>query len=172
MSMARIGLLVSSARNVFKFQNSTINRCFHLSGVAHVRKFVVTIEGDMTIVEAKKIKSPRENNIIEPPEESKSTSACPICRLGMKRILYSDVLILSQFLDTNHRLMAIEDTKLCQKSYAQVKHLVRIAQKCKLLPRPSDYEVYGLWDRLNTYHDRYNRKRDVEMRVVKEKYWD
>lgn len=169
--MARLGLLASYATRFLNVPKDTISRPIHLTAAVGMRKLKESKHGDMTVVEAEKIPSPRENKIIEPPEEAKSTNACPICRLGMRRLVYTDVLILSQFLDNRHKLMSIEDTKLCPKSYNQVRRLVGIAQKCKLLPRPADYEVYGLWDRLNTYHDRYNRKRDQEMKVVKEGYW-
>ena len=131
-----------------------------------MRKLKQYTEGELNIVEAEKISTPSDQCIIEPPDEAKQSNACPICRLGMKRLLYTDVLILSQFLDKNWRLMSIEDTQLCVRSYMQVKSLVETAQKCKLLPRPADYRVYGLWDRLNTYHEWPPRKRDDEMRVV------
>lgn len=167
---SKIGSFASITSRLYGISSVTINRSIHVSSVIHMRKLKESKHGDITIVEGEQIPTGK-NNLLQPPEEAKSSNACPICRLGLKRLLYTDVLILSQFLDKNWRLMPIESTKLCQKSYNKVRYLIGIAQKCKILPRPPDYEVYGLWDRLNTYHDRFNRKRDNEMRVIQKKYW-
>lgn len=147
------------------------SRLLHITPVSQMRKLKQYTDGDLNIVEAEKISPPASQCKIEPPDEAKESSACSICRLGLKRLLYTDVLILSQFMDKNWRLMALEDTQLCLASYMKVKRCVEKAQKCKLLPRPADYKVYGLWDRLNTYHEWPSRRRDDEMRVVKKETW-
>jgi len=94
-----------------------------------------------------------------------------LCRLNLRRLAYTDVMILSQFIESSGKLMAFEDTGLCGGKYWLVKQLVKDAQVAQLLPRPPDYEVFGPWDHLNTYHDWPPRFRDQPMRIVKPEYW-
>lgn len=114
--------------------------------------------------------SDRKEKIATPPPEARA-DACPLCKLGLKNVSYSDVLILSQFLAPDGTLMSIEESKLCGTQYHRIKRSVELAQKCRLLPRPQGYEVYGPWDSLNTYHDWPPRRRDVAMRDVQPYYW-
>lgn len=127
-------------------------------------------EGDKTFVSGVHVDSDRKPRLAVAPAEARA-DACPLCKLGLKGIQYSDVLILSQFMTDDGKLMPISETKLCAKQYYKVKREVEMAQKCRLLPRPADYEVYGPWDKLNTYHDWPPRRRDVAKKCVQPYYW-
>ena len=129
-----------------------------------------TTKGSTTVVEGIQVASPRASNLAVAPPEAKA-DACPLCRLGIKNLKYTDVLILNQFMEPGGKLMSIRDSKLCGSQYTRVKFLVQKAQMCKLLPRPADYEVYGPWDKLNTYHDWPPRKRDQIMKQIQPYYW-
>ena len=127
-------------------------------------------EGKTTYVSGVHVQSERKERLAAAPPEARP-DACPLCRLGLRGLAYSDVLILSQFLAPDGTLMSIGDSKLCGSQYFKVKKLVETAQKCRLLPRPAAYEAYGPWDRLNTYHDWPPRRRDVAKRCVQPYYW-
>ena len=127
-------------------------------------------EGSTTYVSAVRVESGRKERLAVAPAEARP-DACPLCRLGLTGLSYSDVLILNQFLTPDGSLMSLKDSKLCGSQYHKVRSLVQMAQKCKLLPRPPDFKVYGPWDRLKTYHDWPPRRRDVEMRCVQPYYW-
>ena len=128
------------------------------------------MKGDVMVVEGVYVESPRKDNIAVPSLESNNES-CPLCRLGLKHLKYTDVLILSQFMEPGGKIMSIKDSKLCGRQYHNVKRCIQIAQACKLLPRPDDYEVYGPWDKLNTYHDWPPRHRDQEMHQIQPYFW-
>lgn len=72
---------------------------------------------------------------------------------------------------TDHKVLGMEITGLCGGKQRLVTRLVQEAQKCKLMPRPADYEVFGPWDSLNTYVEWPRRRRDQAMRVVQPEYW-
>ena len=127
-------------------------------------------EGDKTFVSGVRVDSERKKQIAAAPAEARA-DACPLCKLGLKGLSYTDVLILSQFLAPDGTLMPIRDSQLCAKEYYKVKRLVELAQKCRLLPRPAGYEVFGPWDKLNTYIDWPPRRRDVAKRAVQPYYW-
>lgn len=139
------------------------------------------------VVEGFKVESPRSKFLATPPKEA-NKGACPLCRLGLKGLAYTvsysdhitllptkkinqDVLIISQFVEPNGNMMAIEKSQLCGTKYHLVKKLVRQAQECKLLPRPDDWEVYGPWDELNSYHEQFKRYRDQPMKQVQPEFW-
>ena len=82
-----------------------------------------------------------------------------------------DVLILNQFVGSDHKVMSREETGLCYGKQRLVQKLVRQAQKCKLLPRPADYEVFGPWDNMNTYVEWPPKRRDQPIKVVQPEYW-
>lgn len=82
-----------------------------------------------------------------------------------------DVLILGQFLKKDGNIMTFQESQLCGRKYFLVKQLIKKAQICKLLPRPSEWEVYGAWDELNTYHDWPPRYRDQPMKIIQKHYW-
>lgn len=125
-------------------------------------------EKNETYINANLTPSKREGRVVEQPE--KSTSACVLCRLNLPKLNYTDVLILSQFLEKDGSLLTYHETRLCSKQYKKVKTLIAQAQRCNLMPRPADYLVPGAWHDLNTYIEP-DRKRDQPMKVIKKEYW-
>lgn len=85
--------------------------------------------------------------------------------------ILQDVLILSQFTESNGRLMSQPDTGLCSYSYRKVKSMVNQAHSAMLLPRPPEYKSYGPWDDLNHYYGFPRRIRDRPKSVIKKEYW-
>lgn len=136
----------------------------HLKEIREVKK------GPTITVEGVHVESPRRNKLAIPPPEAKGDS-CPLCRLGLQHLKYTDVLILEQFMEPGGKIMSIKDSQLCGRQYKKVQYLIKTAQMCKLLPRPADYEVYGPWDKLKTYHDWPPRKRDQIMNQIQPYYW-
>ncbi|RWS15336.1 28S ribosomal protein S18a: mitochondrial-like protein [Dinothrombium tinctorium] len=125
------------------------------------------------VVEGERIESPRKPYLVKPPPvaDEKASKACPLCRLDLKRLDYTDILILRQFINSDGTLMSLQDSGLCGRKYKLVQTLVNKAQKCRLLPRPPHYQVYGPWDNFNTYYDWPPRYRDQPMRVIRPEYW-
>ena len=145
--------------------------------------FLVKIseDGDKIVVEAVPFESERKDYLVKLPDQEDNESkfgshdfcnACPLCRLNLRRLEYSDILILHQFVETNGRLMPREVTGLCIRSYDKVKKMVRQAHSARLLPRPPEFEVNGPWDDLNRYYQTPRRHRDVPMRIIRKEYWD
>lgn len=95
---------------------------------------------------------------------------CLLCRLDIRNLQYTDVMILGQFLDSEGSLMTYRESRLCSKQYHLVERLIKKAQRCNLLKRPSDYFVPGPWHDLNTYLEP-DRKRDQPRKVIKPQYW-
>lgn len=119
-----------------------------------------------TYVEAIPTSTGREGKVIQ----TDSSSACALCRLNLNNLNYTDVMILSQFIKRNGSIVTYHESKLCSKQYLKVTKLIKQAQRCNLIKRPSDYLVPGLWHDLNTYLEQ-DRKRDQPMKVVKKEYW-
>jgi ribosomal protein S18 len=146
------------------------HRPISTTSVNFIKQIQEKRDGNTTYVSGVSVESERKKQLAVPPADARS-DACPLCKLGLRRLSYSDVLILNQFIAPDGNLMTLRDSKLCSRQYSLVKKLVEMAQKCKLLPRPAGYEVYGPWDSLNTYHDWPPRRRDVAMKVVQPYYW-
>jgi len=125
----------------------------------------------MTVVEGVTIESDRKPSLIADSEENKS-KACKLCRLNLKRITYTDVLILSQFLGQDNKILAIGESGLCGRKYYLVKMLINQAQRCNLLPRPDDFPFYGDWEFLNTYIEKIPRYRDRPFHIIQKHYWE
>lgn len=123
---------------------------------------------DETTIEAIPKSTGRESRLI-PIESSKST-ACALCRLNLNNLDYTDVMILSQFIKKNGILVTFHESKLCSKQYRKVVDLVKKAQRCNLIERPTDYLMPGPWHDLNTYIEP-DRRRDQPMKVIKKEYW-
>ncbi|KAI1302421.1 28S ribosomal protein S18a, mitochondrial [Halotydeus destructor] len=145
-------------------------RTFHLAPVLRLKEIKVTKKNNETIIEGVHVKSPREGKVVESAKEAHDKS-CALCRLNLKRLKYTDVLILSQFIEPDGSLMEWQHTGLCGGQYKLVRKLVQQAQLSQLLPRPADFESYGPWDNLKTYHEWPPRYRDQPMRQVQPEYW-
>lgn len=99
-----------------------------------------------------------------------SSVACLLCRLNLRGLNYTDVKILSQFMNPDGSLKTYHESQICSKQYIKVKRLIKQAQRCNLIKRPADYLVPGPWHDLNTYIE-VDRRRDQPMTVVKKEYW-
>lgn len=121
-------------------------------------------EGE-TIVKAIPRPSGREGKVI-----GMKSDACPLCRLNLKNLNYTDVMILDQFVKSDGSLATFHESKLCTKQYFKVVRLINKARRCQLLRRPADYLVPGPWHDLNTYLEP-DRKRDQPMKVIKKEFW-
>lgn len=121
-----------------------------------------------TIVEAIPTKTGREQRLI--PAEPSHSEACALCRLNLRNLDYTDVLILAQFIKKNGSIVTYHESKLCGKQYRKVVRLIARAQRCNLIKRPADYLVPGPWHDLNTYIEP-DRRRDQPMKVIKKEYW-
>lgn len=97
-------------------------------------------------------------------------TACVLCRLNLRNLNYTDVMILSQFIKRNGSLVTYHESKLCSKQYNKVVDLIKKAQRCNLIQRPPNYLVPGPWHDLNTYLEP-DRRRDQPMKVIKKEYW-
>lgn len=120
-----------------------------------------------TYVEAVPIDTGREGRVIQVPS---SKEACALCRLNLKNLNYTDVMILSQFVKRDGSLATYHESKLCPKQYRNIIRLIKQAQRCNLISRPANYLVPGPWHDLNTYLER-DRRRDQPMKIVKKEYW-
>lgn len=117
-------------------------------------------------IETSITKTGREGNVVK----GGSQTACSLCRHNITNLQYTDVMILSQFLEKDGKLLDYRESNLCGKQYAKVKRLIAQAQRCNLMPRPADYLVPGPWHDLNTYLEP-DRQRDQPMKVIKKEYW-
>ncbi|RWS26323.1 28S ribosomal protein S18a-like protein, partial [Leptotrombidium deliense] len=131
---------------------------------------LITEKENKTVVEGKRIDSPRTEFLMKPPVHA-DPKACPLCKLNLKRLNYTDVLILKQFINSDGSMMSLADSGLCGRKYRLVSTLVQQAQKCRLLPCPEDTPVFGPWEQYNRYIDFPKRYRDQPMRVIKKEYW-
>lgn len=123
-------------------------------------------EANETFVDAELVDSGREKHVISSPNKE----ACVLCRLNLRNLNYTDVLILSQFIKKDGSLATYHESKLCTKQYYRINRLIKQAQRCNLIQRPHDYFVPGPWHDLNTYIEK-DRKRDQPMKVIKKDYW-
>lgn len=122
-----------------------------------------------TYIEAEPIPSGREGRVIN-VVSSNNPNACALCRLNLRNLHYTDVMILSQWIKKDGSIATYEESKLCTKQYKKITKLVQKAQRCNLIKRPADYFVPGGWHDLNTYLEP-DRRRDQPMKVVRKEYW-
>ena len=121
-----------------------------------------------THIEAIPTDTGRGKSLLKPHDAH--TGACALCRLNLRNLNYTDVMILSQFIKRNGSMVTYHESKLCSKQYFRVVDLIKKAQRCNLIQRPPDYLVPGAWHDLNTYIET-DRKRDQPMKVIKKEYW-
>lgn len=126
---------------------------------------VITSNERETLVKAIPRPSGREGKVIDIKSD-----ACPLCRLNLKNLNYTDVMILDQFVKSDGSLATFHESKLCTKQYLKVVRLINRARRCNLLKRPADYLVPGPWHDFNTYLEP-DRKRDQPMKVIKKEFW-
>ncbi|KAH9407949.1 Structural constituent of ribosome [Tyrophagus putrescentiae] len=164
----------------------SLRRPVATSAVRLVKELKVHEDGDRITVEAVAVESERKAYLV--PQEATTTTTttttdqsakhhqhcnvCPLCRLNLRRLSYSDVLILQQFIESEGTLMRREVTGLCHRSHAKVKGLVAQAQAARLLPRPPGHVSTGPWEEENRYFEWPRRRRDQPMRVIRKEFWE
>jgi len=152
-------------------QHHAANRLIAMSAPRAVRKIKITQGETITRIEGEEIASPRVGRVVSGLAEAPHDS-CPLCRLNLKRLSYSDVLILNQFVDVDGRMLAKEETGLCSRQYYHVTKCVHDAQRCRLMKRPPDFPSYGPWDMLNAYHEWPRTYRDQPLKKIQPDYWN
>jgi ribosomal protein S18 len=130
-------------------------------------KLDIKESSEVTHIEAIPVDTGRGKNLLKLNADSQ---ACALCRLNLRNLNYTDVMILSQFIKRNGSIVTYHESKLCTKQYLKVVGLIKKAQRCNLIRRPADYLVPGPWHDLNTYLEP-DRKRDQPMKVIKKEYW-
>ncbi|XP_011309999.1 28S ribosomal protein S18a, mitochondrial [Fopius arisanus] len=104
-------------------------RTISVSPVSRIKEIVEKKEGNVLIIEGKIVEDPKEKNLLE----RASTGACLLCSAGVD-IKHTDVLILSQFLRSDGRLMPQRVTGLCTIQQKRLNKLVAMSQKAGLMP--------------------------------------
>merc|ERR1712212_544912 len=127
--------------------------CLSTSACLRVRKIVKNEDEKMTTVEGVYIPSERKDRLLEPPVDAlysgtpcKSqpghvvTRSChPFCRFNfVHEVKHTDVLIISQFMDSEGKILDKELTGLCQRQHTRVDKLIKMAAKSGLFPKEQD----------------------------------
>ncbi|KAH9376073.1 hypothetical protein HPB48_007263 [Haemaphysalis longicornis] len=108
------------------------------------------------VIEGVFVDSPRKGTVIKSKHTS---SACPLCRLGIKFINHTDVLILSQFMDSQGNMLPRNVTGLCAKQHNIVNTLLYKAQRTGLIYK-EEHAPKERWQELNNYFGRTKLKID------------
>ncbi|XP_054724517.1 39S ribosomal protein S18a, mitochondrial-like [Uloborus diversus] len=103
------------------------------------------------VVEGVKIKSDREGRVIN----NASLQGCPLCKLGLKNLRHTDILILSQFINSDGSIINQNVTGLCNKQHFRVVRAVGLAQKAGLIPKKPGTPMFGDWEKYNTYFKKF-----------------
>ncbi|XP_067131160.1 large ribosomal subunit protein mL66-like [Centruroides vittatus] len=142
-----MALPVVSKVKLFCNLNKIGRRFLSTSNALRLKEIVHTEQENMTVIEAVKVKSPREGKVLKAMTDSK---ACPLCKLGLKNIKHTDVLILSQFIASDGSVLPSKVTGLCGRQHRKICILVNQAQKAGLMPTPV-VESKEPWELNNTY---------------------
>lgn len=110
----------------------------------------------MTVYEGVNVDSPRKGLVVEPRH---NTTACPLCRVGLTNLKYTDVLILNQFADSKGNLLPTSVTGLCYKQHKLVGRLLYEAQRTGLMYK-EEHAPKERWQELNNYFGRTQLKID------------
>ncbi|XP_054169043.1 39S ribosomal protein S18a, mitochondrial-like [Oppia nitens] len=151
-------------------QMQYISRHISLTTINRLKEIKYTEKDDTITVEAVKVKSDRTDKLVT-TDENVSCKCCPLCRLNLRRLNYTDILILQQFVESDGKVMPRSVTGLCERMHQKVYNLVNKAQRCQLMPRPLDYQSFGPWDQLNTYYEWPPRVRDKPKSIIEPRYW-
>uniref|UniRef100_A0A6M2E4F0 Putative 28s ribosomal protein s18a n=1 Tax=Amblyomma tuberculatum TaxID=48802 RepID=A0A6M2E4F0_9ACAR len=135
---------------------TTLGRQLSTATTLRVKEIRESQEGNTTVVEGVFVESPRKGRVVEPKH---SSSACPLCRLGLKNIKHTDVLILSQFMDSQGNMLPRDVTGLCAKQHRIVNTLLYQAQRTGLIYK-EEHIPKERWQELNNYFGRTKLKID------------
>jgi len=126
-----------------------------LSSVLGIKEIVRKEEGNSLVISGRYAASPREKYLIPTVSEQDAPCLCPLCRLGL-HIQHTDVLILTQFVDSRGKGLPRYVTKLCRKQHRRLSYLLVMAEKAGLMDKftkeGTKRELEG-WEKLNKYYD-------------------
>ncbi|XP_063976892.1 large ribosomal subunit protein mL66-like [Diachasmimorpha longicaudata] len=105
------------------------HRTFTVSHVSRLKEIIERKEGNTLIIEGRIHEDPKEKNLLE----RASNGACLLCSTGLN-VKHTDVLILSQFLRSDGRLMPRRVTGLCRTQQKRLNKLVAMSHKAGLMP--------------------------------------
>jgi len=146
-------------------------RSFITSSTLHLKQIVHTDQGDTIEIAGVQTTSPRSDYVVKTPPGSKES--CPLCRLDLD-LKHTDVLILSQFVDSKGKVLPKTVTKLCNRQNKRVYYMVKMAQRAGLMPDEQDKQPLIFtkkvidWTRYKTY---YEEETIEGKRIQKQRYW-
>ncbi|KAK6639485.1 hypothetical protein RUM43_007758 [Polyplax serrata] len=125
-------------------------RALHTTPVFRVRQIIVNKKDDKTtVIEGKYIPSPRTPFLLKFDSNS---NKCYLCQLQLN-IKHTDVLILSQFVNSKGYVFKKSELGICEEQYKLIKNLIYMAQYAGLLPQPPLGRPKKPYEELNTYYD-------------------
>ncbi|KAM7289727.1 39S ribosomal protein S18a, mitochondrial [Ixodes scapularis] len=141
---------------LYAWRSTVFSRSLRTTAAVGVKEIRERQEDGVTIYEGINVDSPRKGLVVKPRH---NTSACPLCRVGLTNLKYTDVLILSQFVDSKGNLLPTSVTGLCLKQHRLVGRLVYEAQRTGLMHK-DEHVPKERWQELNNYFGRTRLKID------------
>ncbi|CAN8008797.1 unnamed protein product, partial [Ixodes pacificus] len=111
---------------LYALRSTAFSRSLRTTAAVGVKEIRERQEDGVTIYEGINVDSPRKGLVVKPRH---NTTACPLCRVGLTNLKYTDVLILSQFVDSKGNQLPTSVTGLCRKQHKLVGRLVYEAQR-------------------------------------------
>lgn len=161
-----------SARNLFTLCNSIISsdflyktlkfsRPFSASAACYLKEVHVKTENNVTVVEGVLVESDRKGKVLNVDSDR---DLCPLCPQKIKvPVKYTDVLIISQFIQEDGEVLPPHVTGLCYKAHQRLQRVVRQAQYAGLIPEPETeepveqpkhlYDTGYKWRQFNIFYD-------------------
>jgi len=130
-------LLLFYSRNLIDVKKACkpyeTRRHLSLSTQSFLREIQVRTSGNVTTIEGIVVESSKQSKVLEVEEVEKDY--CPLCPNRLKAdVKYTDVLILSQFLQPDGTPLPPTVTGLCRKAYHRLLRLCFQAQRAGLMP--------------------------------------
>ncbi|XP_033757956.1 39S ribosomal protein S18a, mitochondrial-like [Pecten maximus] len=124
----RLCLNLSVIHKPVVLPSSLFDRHISTTTCLNLREIKETVDGDTLIVEAERLESDRTDNLIciDKPE-----NGCTLCGFDVK---YTDVLIISQFVNKNGQILPRWVTGLCGNQQSKMKQNLHKAQRAGLMP--------------------------------------
>ncbi|CAL8111434.1 unnamed protein product [Orchesella dallaii] len=105
-----------------------------------VKQITVNEVDDKIVIEGKVVPSPREKYLAKLPTNPTGCKECPLCRLGLT-VRHTDVLIISQFVNSKGKQLPREVTGLCREKHKRMDYLIVMAEKAGLIDREVERKV-------------------------------
>ncbi|XP_035229261.1 39S ribosomal protein S18a, mitochondrial-like isoform X2 [Stegodyphus dumicola] len=126
-------------------------RLLSISSLRFLKEIHRTETSNQIVIEGVKVKSDREGKVIN----LANRSGCPLCRVGLKNLKHTDILILNQFLNSDGSVIPQYITGLCNKQHFRVVRAVALAQRAGLIPKKPGTPLFGDWEKYNTYFKKF-----------------